>query len=166
MRVSGIVVPLFWLLAPFVGAAGQDNASLQQGARIRIERPEGKKLIGIFSGVDGDSLRYVARPSGMSAALALADVKTVQVSRRLSRGKSALVSGLLGLTVGAAAGAALATIAFANSPLEGCGLSDCSRVDTAVIGAILGGGAGIATGAIYGAVKGRESWQSVPLGSR
>lgn len=129
----------------------QEAASLRQGIRIRVTPVQGKAEVGTFTRIAGDSLSYVsARAPYVPLNLALSEVKRVEVSAGLNRGRGALIDGLLGTGIGVAAGAILGA----------------ARYDTAAPLGAVGGAAGLVIGSVLGAIRGRESWRAVPLSNR
>ena len=173
MRVSISVISALLLIAAVRGAGAQDIASLQAGARIRIRLDPvyGGAVTGTLSGVSPDSIKYLPERSGAQVtALGLSEVKRLDVSRGRSKKRGALVKGLTGLAIGAAGGAALGALTYEEYVREpgdwfGC-LFICSRSDNAGVGGFFGGLAGVVVGTIYGAARGHEKWERVPLRSR
>ncbi|MEJ7761069.1 MAG: hypothetical protein WKF55_15920 [Gemmatimonadaceae bacterium] len=171
MRLSISGLSALLLIAAIRAAGAQDIASLQAGARIRLDPVYGGAVTATLSGVSPDSIKYLLERSGAQVtALGLSEVKRLDVSRGRSRKRGALLKGLTGLAVGAAGGAALGALTYEEYVQErgdwlGC-LIICSRGDNALYVGSAGGLAGVVLGTIYGAVMGHEQWERVPLRSR
>lgn len=151
------------ILFAAVPADAQALASLQQGARIKIEGNHGRGKVGTFMGVSNDSLQFLRDGESSSAtAIHLGEVKSVQVSRGRSRSSGLLVDGLIGTAVGIGVGGILGAATYRGIP----NCSICSASDAAVIGAVVGGAGGLIVGSVYGVSRGREVWESVPMRSR
>ncbi len=164
MRHSILLVPLFLILAPLSGAGGQDIASLQHGARIRVTPINGNATVGSLSGIDSDSLRFMPTNSpSRQTSLGLAQVKRVQVSRGRDRARGALTGAAKGFGIGFIAGGLLGAIIDNGSPGDFFYMSQVEQA--ALVGAVVGV-AGVVPGSVYGAVKGSDRWEQVPLRSR
>lgn len=163
MRVSTFLIAAASLLASVV-VQGQDVASLQHGARIRVTPVRGSATVGALSAIDSDSLKFMtADAPSRQTSLGLAQVKNVQVSRGRDRGRGALAGAAKGFGLGFVAGALLGAILDNGSPGDFLYMTQVEQA--ALIGAIVGV-VGIVPGSVYGAVKGSDRWESVPFRSR
>ena len=158
------------LTVPLASHAQETNA-LRNGVRIEVTPVRGKAATGRLLFVRSDSMFY--SPSGRSAAsisesgvtsMALADVKTVKVSRGRNVLLSALVHGVIGTAIGAGTGALIAAATWSEKSNDFfCG---GSRGACAAFGGVVGSPLGLVFGTIYGLATGYERWQSVPLPGR
>lgn len=176
------------LVLAFVSAVSQSVAAqavdaLRQGVRIQVIPVAGKAQTGTLTSLRNDSLFYERDQRGRvrdinassAASLALASVKSVQVSRGRSALRGALTKGLLGTGIGLLSGAILGAAAYSDPPPANCApnsiiclgcLVICSRGEAAVALGALGGSLGLIVGSIYGATHGNERWESVELPRR
>jgi len=166
LRTSILVVSLLLVVAPLAVAGGQDIGSLQQGARIRVAPVQGKTTTGVFSGVDTDSLRFLTSSPPALKSLSLGDMRSLKVSKGRNRPLGALMGGLTGLAIGAAAGGVFGAVSYEEPTGSEWCLFVCSRTDNATFGAFVVGVSGAITGSVYGAIKGRDRWEPVGLPSR
>jgi hypothetical protein len=165
MRTASTMFSILVLFAS-VPANAQTVAALQQGARIRVESNDGRGKVGTFLGVSDDSLRFLREGRRSSAiAIPLGAVKNVEVSQGRSPAKGLLIDGLIGTAVGIGVGGILGAATYSKDNSGWCIIA-CSRGEAAALSAALLGTGGLIVGSIYGAARGREVWESVPMGSR
>ena len=152
-------------------ADAQDANALRNGVRIEVTPLKGKSATGRLLLVRTDSLFY--SPAGHSAvsmsqsgvsSIALADVKSVRVSRGHNHLLGLLTKGLIGTAIGAGGGALFGAATWSESDTGDFFLS--SRNSSAAIFGFLGGAAGLVVGSIYGVTQGNERWESVPVPGR
>ena len=158
-------------LAAAAPAAAQAPATtLTPGTRVRVESPVlgARAVVRRVAVQRGDTLVLARdqRAGRDSVVLALADVRTIEVSRGWRQ--RAITGGLVGLVGGTAAGAVIGY----NSPMaaEPCG-RDCTRAEvTRKQGALMlaptGAQAGAALGALFGRFVLGERWERLAPGGQ
>jgi hypothetical protein len=144
--------------------------ALRQGARVEVTSTSGKSNTGTLIALSSDSVRFTPdRGSAYklnnpaSVSLAVADVKSVRVSRGKNHLAGAFSKGLIGTGVGIVGGALLGVLAFRDS--EYCDMF-CGPGFHATVGGILGGAGGLIVGTVAGATSGNERWERVDLPMR
>ena len=158
-----ILLLTVWSAVPRPSVAQAANA-LQQGVRIEVTTVNAKSQGGTLMSLRNDSLFYAPRAHARLASLALADIKSVRVSRGRNHLLGAVTKGLAGAAIGVAAGGLIAAATWNEESMDFfCG---GSRGACAAFGATMGGGFGLATGTIYGAIQGNERWETVDLRRR
>jgi hypothetical protein len=146
--------------APQPGVAQASNA-LHQGVRIEVTTVNAKSHAGTLISLRNDSLFYAPAMRTQLASLALADIKSVRVSRGRNHILGALTKGLIGAGTGFVAGGLIAGATWKEDSMDFfCG---GSRGACAAFGGMMGGGIGLAIGTIYGAIQGNERWETVEL---
>lgn len=150
----------------------QVATQLQDGIRVRVVKNSGRATVGFLSSRTPDSLSITgARSGGAVRTFALEDISHVDVSRGKSRAKGGLLKGLMGLGIGALGAGIIGAATYGGGdkcepgPNNSCMFScfmDCSRSDAAIFAGMLGAGAGLVAGTVYGIATGWEHWESVP----
>lgn len=142
--------------------AAQHRPEVSPGDRVRISVPD-ERLVGIVRSITADSLVLNAEGREEPLSLALASVMRFEVSRgqKSQTGKGALI----GVGVGAVAGATLAVaVCSGGNCTESTSSDDQSGI--AVAGAIVLGVGAVALGAGIGALIGANSktdrWETIP----
>jgi hypothetical protein len=155
MRRFAIFAALF-SLAPLHLARTQDLASLRTGESIRVSvnSPGSQRVEGRLISLSTDTL--IVGSATNSLAIRVSDLSLLEVKRRT--GGSFLKSVAFGLLGGVVGGAILG--AASGNTDTGDGILTAG--DKALIGSVLGGGAGLIGGTVFGACC-ASSWQSVPL---
>ena len=141
--------------APAAGAQGPVADRLRVGARVRVDAPPERRLVGVLAAVGPDTLCVVTGAGGEPRRIARVDVARLEVSvgRRPRLGRGAL----LGLATGYAVGAAVGFVAFDLSQPEDSNLKG--------IGMLLGSWWGAVGGTAVGLIAGAwpvEAWRRVP----
>lgn len=144
-----LVVPGSWLAAQdstVVANRSQEIQALHVGQRLRVERPDGARLEGVFSAATADSL-VIEHDAG------LARIDHAEIGRLWVRGRAtktgAIVGGITGLVAGIATGLFIGEVI--------CNNEDCNA-DTGVAVAALGLGGGVVGaggGALIGSTIGK-----------
>src|SRR6476620_2871537 len=88
-------------------ATSQRMDQIQDGARVRLVSRQGKTTIGTAILIASDSIDIKYLESGQTGRFALRDLAGVEVSAGVSHVKGAFIYGVIGLAIGAAAGAAI-----------------------------------------------------------
>jgi hypothetical protein len=146
-------------------SVAQKADALHQGVRIEVTPVNAKSRAGTLMSLRNDSLFY-APGTGRAqlASLALADIKSIRVSRGRNHLAGAVTKGLAGAGIGIVTGGLIAAATWKEDSMDFfCG---GSRGACAAFGAMMGGGFGLATGTIYGAIQGNEHWETVDLRRR
>ena len=135
-------------------AAGPLEAQRQAvspGDRVRVSARSLPRTSGTVLDARPDSLVLRAR-GGDTLHAAWSDVRTLEVSGGRSRVSTALRNGGIGLLAGAAAGGVFGYAVYHEDDDDWCILI-CSRGDAGLAGAaffgIVGGGAGVLSGAVF-----------------
>ena len=151
---TGVMLALAACLALPAHALGQEGATVERGARVRVWtfEPSAGPRIGEFERWDGSTLVIYDGEEPLSYAFEDVDILEVSGGRAFNT-TGAVIGGVLG----AAAGGALGCAANRDSYGVYCG----GQSDTKVfVGAALGAAVGAALG---GLVFGVERWVPVPL---
>ena len=90
-------------------------------------------------------------------------MQSVHVSGGRNRPLGALVNGLMGLGIGAAAGAVAGAAFHKESDCSSFICFNTSRSQDTTFAALVFGPLGAVAGSMYGAVRGRERWEPVAL---
>lgn len=157
------------LLAVPHSADAQDANALRNGVRIEVTSVRGKVATGRLMVLRADSLFYLPSENSVGSrsesvgSLALADVRSVRVSRGSNRLRSLLTKGLIGTAIGAAGGALLGAATYSKGS---CDFVVCSRGSAAFLVGIVGGAGGLLFGSIYGLEEGKERWEAAALPAR
>jgi len=167
------LIPILAIMIALPRPSGAQEANaLRAGVRVEVTRVSGKPQTGRFMVIRNDSLFYAPTSVALhsvserdAASVALADVKSVRVSRGQSRATSALTKGFLGAGVGALIGALIGGSMYTEQTSTsgwGC-FAICSRGASAALVGGFGGVVGLISGSIYGATHGNDSWETVAL---
>ncbi len=164
------LIPLLALLLAVPHSAdAQDVNALRNGVRIEVTSARGQSSTGRLLLLRNDSLFYSRAGSETSmsetgvTSLALADVKSVRVSRGRNRALGLLTKGLMGTAIGAGGGALLRAATYTKSQ---CTFLECSHGQAAFLGGLVGGSLGLVFGSIYGLAEGNERWETVSVPGR
>lgn len=174
MRKFFLLVTIAFTLPQASGAQAMN--ALQQGARIEVTPIRGKARTGNLMSLEKDSLFYSFGGSVKSdepgnnhtASLALAEVKSVRVSRGRNHVIGLLTKGLLGTAVGVATGSLLGAATYNaadNRNSDGFCLV-CTRGQNAALAGFIGGALGLVGGSVYGGITGNDRWENVDLRKR
>jgi len=147
-----ILVFLAFVAAPHACLADADPFGLA-GKRVRLTSPEFRKQAGTVVEVRSDTLLFTADHQSISALVHAGSLTALDVSHGR---KSHVWAGVgIGLLVGVGCGAAIAK-ATDTTNSEESGL-------VVLFGALAGGGAGLAVGAVAGSLTHTERWDSLRL---
>ena len=102
------------------------------------------------------------------ASLALAEVKSVRVSRGRDHVIGLFTKGLIGTAVGVVTGSLLGAATYdAAGERNSSGFClVCTRGQNAALVGFVGGALGLVGGSVYGAITGNERWETVDLRKR
>jgi hypothetical protein len=144
------------LLAPLHVAICQEIASLRAGETIRLSvaSPANSLVQGRLISVSPDSI--VVSRHGSALATGFSNVRLLEVKRR--SGGSFMRSIAFGLLGGVTAGAVTGLASGSTNTGDGI----LTATDKAVIGSVLGGGAGLIGGTVFGMCC-SSSWQPMLL---
>lgn len=145
-----------FLLAPLQPAICQEIASLRAGETIRLSvaSPANSLVQGRLISVSPDTI-VVSRLGG-ALPIGFSNVRLLEVKRR--SGGSFMKSIAFGLLGGVTAGAVLGLASGSTNTGDGI----LTATDKALIGSVLGGGAGLIGGTVFG-VCCSSSWQPMLL---
>ena len=161
------------LMTPVPGlsqASPADAPRVDAGSRVRIAAPVfgGKKQVATVVSVTDDSLVLRQGFSATYRSVAKSDITALEVSRgtHTNKGKGAL----LGLLIGAGAGAVLGYVSYKEPTCQGF---ECigeiwgpsSKSGNAGFGAAVGGILGMSAGALLG-MRSTESWVPATVGAK
>jgi hypothetical protein len=155
--------PLFLLAALCASGGGlraQQTPSVQPGERVRVTAPGLERAQGSIVAVRADSLLFQPRREPSPFALAIPEVRRLEVPRgRLHPLRGALIGGTAGLAVGGAV-----ALLLINREPE-CPSSDCLTMNTVL--ALSLPYVTTPAGALFGAYRAArtERWVTVPLAS-
>jgi hypothetical protein len=157
MKGLSVAVPAFTLLLVGLPGAmiGQEIASLRVGdpIRVSVDSPLIQRVEGRVASLSPHTI--VVREWGSTRSIGFSAITSLEVKRRTGRGfMKSVAFGLLG---GAVGGALFGLAAGGGNSTEGF-----NALGRGFIGAIYGGAAGAAAGALHGACCG-YSWRPVPL---
>jgi len=148
--------PVLILFVPFASMGGQQLSELAPGARVRLRAPGvvAGRHTGTLLARTPDTL-VVGRSAERSVRVRVSALTSLEVRRRMSRGRGALVQGAAG-----GAGLGLFFGVFSDdrpgqSPAEG-------RLEAITAGALMGG----LLGAAVGAIRPPARWQRYELHAR
>jgi hypothetical protein len=151
-RAAALALVAFLALPTLALAQGQDAATVQRGARVRVTTFDGAPTIGEFERWDGSSLLIYDRDEPLT--FAFDDIDVLEVSQGWSVNTGGVVVGGL---LGTAAGGALGCVANNDDYGAFCAGQNDTKV---FMGAALGGAAGVALAALLFRV---ERWLPIPL---
>jgi hypothetical protein len=159
-RTATLLILIGLATAPGRGAA-QWPAEVSAGARVQVRLPElqfqesarrGQLIRGRIAGLSSDTLYLAVTDSVGPLPLPRSLIERLELSRGVpSRGASALRRGLIS---GALSAAMLALYSSIDGEADGINTGEA---------ALIGGGVGLAAGAIFGALFPRERWKSVRI---
>jgi len=156
MRIPAFACGAFVLLmfAPFHAAASQEIASLRTGESIRLSigSPRSQRIEGTLVSVSADTI--VLRAPSNPPPISFSDVRLLEVRRR--SGGSFMKSVAFGLLGGVVGGMVIGLASGSTDTGDGI----LTAADKALIGSVLGGGAGLIGGALFG-VCCSSSWQPI-----
>jgi hypothetical protein len=150
------------LVAPSFRLAGQTQASVAEGDRVRLSVRHGtgkQQIVGRVTTVGRDTI-IVAEDQGAPTAIPRAAIEKVEISRGQhgNAGRGALI----GLGVGAIGGGVVGAIgASCNSSQEFCLFNTDAEIAT---GALVFGAMGTVVGAVIGALTRSDRWEVAPPG--
>lgn len=163
MSIKSLVPLLLLAVLGHADLPAQWSASVAPGARVRVRLPEvqfqettrrGHLLRGRVTALSPDTLYLAVTDSVGPLAVPRSLIQKLELSRGVpSRGASALRQGLISAVVSAL------TLVLVNETTSGTSEWDTGEA------ALIGGGVGFATGAIFGAIFPRERWKSVRMSS-
>lgn len=146
------------LLSPVV-ASSQAPPALVPGSRVRITEKGSKPRAGAVVTADADTVVLKVDSAGKTATFSVARISELEVSRGIKGHAGNGV--LLGLVVGAGAGALVGSLACGGSSSCYSGSDDMQGPIT-LAAAGLGAVVGMVTGAVIGSNHKSESWEAVP----
>ena len=159
-----IIIAMIVLSAVPRPGVAQTASALRQGVRIEVTTVNAKSRSGTLMALTSDSLFFAPGARAQLASLAFADIKSVKVSRGRNHILGAVTKGLVGAGIGSLAGGLIAAATWKEESMDFfCG---GSRGACAAFGVMMGGGFGLATGTLYGAIQGNERWETVDLRRR
>lgn len=155
-----LLVALAALCASGGGLRAQQTSAVQPGERVRVTAPGLERAQGSIVAVRADSLLFQPRREQSPFALAIPEVRRLEVPRgRLHPLRGALIGGTAGLAVGGA----VALLLIGSEPE--CPSSDCLTLNAVV--ALSLPYVTVPAGALFGAYRAArtERWVTVPLAS-
>lgn len=152
------------LLAVPRPSIAQSASALHQGVRIEVTTVNSKSQAGTLMSIRNDSLFYAPGARAQLTSLGLGDIKSIRVSRGRNHILGAITKGLVGAGIGSVAGGLIAAATWKEESMDFfCG---GTRSSCGAFGVMMGGGFGLATGTLYGAIQGNERWETVDLRRR
>ena len=133
----------------------QESSNLRVGARVRVFGAHNKTSKGFITRLDADSMTYSSSKGEWTVARS--DMSRVQVGK-LNRPLGAIKYSLMGLGIGAAAGAVIGAVTYDGS----CDFFVCSAGAAAAWAGAATGVLGFGVGILGGAIAGHEQWREVP----
>jgi|GEM_PF-4151278 hypothetical protein len=166
------VIGTAWLALAAPEAAAQRAVAPAPGDQVRLDAPAAagaRPVQGSFVALGGDTviLRAAgADPAAAALRVPLADVRTLRLRARRTRGEGARVGALAGVAAGAAVGAVWIASAVAYDRRHRCEsfIVPCERAFYAVPGSVLLATATSGVGAVVGALRPGHAWRRTPAG--
>jgi hypothetical protein len=157
-----------FLAGPDASLAAESDPLHLTGSRVRLYVTDrstaagrlssmGQMRTGTVNEVRGDTLLFTADHQSTQTLVPTASLTGLEVSRR--NGSHALAGAGLGFLAGVVAGGAIGLVSAHHAAKTGDDLAYL-RVPA---GAVLGGGVGIAVGAILGSTSAKERWEPLKL---
>jgi hypothetical protein len=156
------------LAGPHPGLAAESDPLHLTGSRVRLFVSDrstaagrlsslGQKHTGTVIEVRGDTLLFTAENQSTPILIPTASLTGLEVSR--GKRSHILADAGLGLLAGVLAGGVIGYVSAHDAAKNGDDLA-YFRVP---VGALLGGGVGIVVGAVVGATRSRERWETLSL---